>query len=303
MEIAWSRTEVDGRPAFYGCAGEGPPVVLLHGWGLTHRTYRLALEALARNGAQVWAPAMPGFGGTPELPAAELSLAGYARWVTRFLDAVGLDEPVTLVGHSFGGGVAIKTAHDHPDRVRSLVLINSIGGSAWRESGSVVRSMAERPLWDWGIHFPRDILPLGQIRNVLPVILEDAVPNLIRNPMALWRVGQLARRADLTAELQELKDRGLPVTVLWGEADEIVPRASFDALCTAIGRSGEVVAGNHSWLLSDPDAFGEVMTNVVGVAALARELEEHDAPRRRWRLRPRRLDTVVGARPADEQTA
>ena len=134
--------------------------------------------------------------------------------------------------------------------------------------------MAERPLWDWGIHFPRDVLPLPQIRRVLPVILEDALPNVVRNPLAMWKVANLARRADLTAELEELKRRKLPVVVLWGDKDKIIPRASFEALCQAIGSEGEVVAGNHSWLLADPDAFGEVMTNVMEVAKLAKSMEE-----------------------------
>jgi pimeloyl-ACP methyl ester carboxylesterase len=165
--------------------------------------------------------------------------------------------------------------------VRSLVLVNSIGGSAWRADGSLVKSMAERPLWDWGIHFPADILPLRQIRNVLPVILEDAVPNLVRNPRAMWRVAGLARRANLVRELEHLKERGMPVTVLWGGKDEIVPKASFDALCLALGQEGEVLEGNHSWLLADPDAFGEVMTNVVAVADAARSFDSLDGGKSR----------------------
>ena len=99
------------------------------------------------------------------------------------------------------------------------------------------------PLWDWGIHFPGDVLPGRQIRRVLPVVLEDAVPNLLRNPRAVWRVAQLARKADLTAELEELKRRRLPVAVFWGDQDKIIPRASFEALCAALGTPGEVVPG------------------------------------------------------------
>ncbi len=65
------------------------------------------------------------------------------------------------------------------------MLINSIGGSAWRRDGSLMKSMAQRPLWDWGLlHFPSDILPLRQFRRVLPVILEAAVPNALREPRA-----------------------------------------------------------------------------------------------------------------------
>ncbi|MGI8792357.1 MAG: alpha/beta fold hydrolase [Acidimicrobiales bacterium] len=274
--LVWKKTDVDGRPAVYGEAGTGFPVLFLHGWALGHHSYKRALKRLATMGCRVVAPALPGFGGTADLPGDAFSFEGYAAWVASFLEAIGLDEPVFLVGHSFGGGVAIKTAHDHPDKVRTLVLINSVGGSAWRKQGSIIKSMAERPLWDWGIHFPRDILPIPQITRVLPIILEDALPNVIRNPRAVIRVANLARTADLTHELDVLRRRKLPVVVLWGDQDTIIPRASFEALCEAIGASGEVVEGNHSWLLADPDAFGEVMTNIVGVAELASAYEDEN---------------------------
>ena len=293
--LVWKRTMVDGRSALYGVAGAGLPVVFLHGWGLGQHAYKRALKRLVRLGCQVFAPALPGFGGTADLPGDQFSLEGYARWVDRFLATVGVTEPVFLIGHSFGGGVSIQLAHDHSDRVRYLVLVNSVGGSAWTSKGNVVRSMAQRPLWDWGLHFPSDLLPVRQVTRVLPVVLEDALPNLLRNPRAMWKVANLARRADLTDELEELKRRKLPVVVLWGESDRIIPKASFDALCAAIGSEGEVVAGNHSWLLADPDAFGEVMTNVVEVAKLARSLEPpSEAPR------PRELPVLPRAMPRDQ---
>jgi pimeloyl-ACP methyl ester carboxylesterase len=273
--LVWERTEVQGRAAMYGVAGEGLPVLFLHGWGLGQHTYKRSLKRLVHLGCRVYAPALPGFGGTADL-SGDASFDAYAAWVDAFCEAVGIDEPVFLVGHSFGGGVAIQFAHDFPKRVRYLVLINSVGGSTWSSAGSVVKSMAERPLWDWGLHFPQDVLPLRQLRKVLPVILEDALPNAVRNPRALWKVANLARSADLTEELDELKRRQLPVVVLWGDKDRIIPRASFDALCTAIGSEGEIVAGNHSWLLADPDAFGEVMTNVTEIARLARDMQERE---------------------------
>jgi pimeloyl-ACP methyl ester carboxylesterase len=274
--LVWERTTVDGRTALYGVAGSGLPVLFLHGWGLGQHSYKKALKRLVNMGCQVWAPALPGFGGTADLPGDQFSFDGYAAWLAAFCDAVGLSEPAFVIGHSFGGGVAIQFAHDAPARVRSLVLVNSVGGSSW----NAARSMAERPLWDWGIHFPSDVLPFPQVTRVLPVILEDALPNVVRNPLALWRVAQLARKADLTEELEELKARQLPVVVLWGDKDAIIPRASFDALCAAVGAEGEVIHGRHSWLLADPEAFGEVMTNIIAVAKLAQE----EPPRRRFRL-------------------
>ena len=168
--LRWERTSVDGRSASYAVVGDGPPVVLLHGWGLAHRTYRKVLEALGRQGMRVWAPALPGFGGTEELPECMFSLEGYAAWVSWFMTEVGITEPVTLVGHSFGGGVAIRAAHDFPEQVAKLVCVNSIGGSAWTEERGVVRSLAQRPIWDWGLHLQADLLPWRQATRVLPVI-------------------------------------------------------------------------------------------------------------------------------------
>jgi len=269
--IVWKRAFVDDRPAAYGVIGHGLPVLFLHGWALGQHSYRSVVRRIATQGCQVYAPGLPGSGGTADLPDSEVTLAGYAAWARRFLDAVHVDEQVVVMGHSFGGGVAISLAYDHPDVVRSLVLVNSIGGSAWRR-GKGLRSLADRPLWDWGLHLPSDMWPLRQATRILPVVLEDAVPNLFRHPRSLWRVAQLARTADLRPEVEELKRRGLPVTIIWAKRDGVVPRESFDALCVAAGAEGRVVDGSHSWLLADPDRFSEVITNDVEVARLARSL-------------------------------
>ena len=106
--------QVDGRPASYGVAGDGPPIVFLHGWGLSHRTYRHGLERLVGHGVRVLAPALPGFAGTAPLPDGSFTLQGYAEWVAAFLDEYGVDEPVTLIGHSLGGGVALHAGQRPP---------------------------------------------------------------------------------------------------------------------------------------------------------------------------------------------
>jgi pimeloyl-ACP methyl ester carboxylesterase len=274
------RTWVQGRPAAYCVAGAGLPVLLLHGWGLGQHTYRGVIEELASMGCLVIAPAMPGFGGTRDLPSERFSIAGYAAWVDEFLEVVHLDEPAVVVGHSFGGGVAIRLAHDFPKRVRSLLLVNSIGGSSWRK-GRSLRSMAERPLWDWGLHFPSDVWPLRQATRVVPVMAEDFLPNLVRNPRAIVRVANLARRADLRPQLEALRDSGLPITILWGTRDGIIPRESFEALCVASGVHGQEIDGSHSWILADPQRFGEVITNDVLMAKAAREFERQNVPKQR----------------------
>lgn len=271
--LEWRTALIQGRPAAYGVSGTGPPMVFLHGWGLAHHSYRRALERVLNANVRVYAPALPGFGGTPDLPPDEHSVAGYARWVDAFITAMDINEPVTLVGHSFGGGVAIQTSYDVTYRVRRLILINSIGGSSWTDSRGVIRAISQRPLWDWGLHLRADIFPMRQLTRVLPVIAEDALPNLLRNPRAIWRVARLARTADLTAELEELKRRRLPVVIVWGQQDRLIPEASFAAIRAALGDPPCItVPGTHAWLLSDPHTFGEVITNVMSLPAIVDEL-------------------------------
>lgn len=264
ISMSWSRIEVDGRQAAYGHAGSGPVVVFLHGWALSNRTYRHSLESLARRGFRVLAPSLPGFGGTAPLPAAGFGLLAYADWVDRFLDACGVSGPVTLIGHSFGGAVAIKTAHARPGRVDLLVLVNSIGGATWREGGDHPANMSERPLWDWGVHLSRSALSIDGLRHVVPVIAADALPNVARHPLTLWRVGRLAREAALGGELEDLKQRRLPVVILWGQEDTVLPRACAQSLIAALHAPHVVtVPGDHAWLIREPQRFVEELTNVI----------------------------------------
>ena len=278
--LEWRTTSVLDRPARYGVAGQGPPLVFLHGWWLGYKSYKRALKRLVSQGHRVYAPALPGFAGTAELEPLDCTMPGYATWVLAFMDTVEIDEPVTLMGHSFGGGVAIRTAYQATERVSRLILVNSIGGSAWGRRGTV-RALKERPLWDWGLHLRRDILPLRQATRVLPVLLEDLGPNVARHPRTVWRVAGLARRVSLIDELEALKQRRLPIVILWGASDKVIPERAFRDLCSAAGvgsadASCVTVEGNHTWLLADPDGFAEVMTNVVDVAKQVDELEQDE---------------------------
>ncbi|MEX0836560.1 MAG: alpha/beta fold hydrolase [Nitriliruptor sp.] len=270
--LRWHRTTLDGRTVVYGEAGDGPPVVFVHGWGLSARSYADALPLIAASGHRVIAPALPGFGRSDPLPG-EYTFEKLANWLDTLLDHLGVDEPAALVGHSFGGGVSTATAWYHPGRARSLTLVNSIGGSVWKDSTKGPRSLADRPLWDWGLHLPAEFRPAGlggrlpwRQSRTLPVVVRDVLTNALTNPRAVWRAADLARRADLRDELAELAERGLPVSIVWGAEDTVVPEATFLAMCDAAGAQGDIIEdAGHSWLLLDPVGFGEVVTNSIAV--------------------------------------
>src|SRR5262245_54274871 len=105
----------------------------------------------------------------PDLPAFEVGgLAGYAAWVDSVCGAVGIDEPVVLVGHSFGGAVSVQAAHDFSNRVRGLVLVNAVGGGV------------APPIWSFGWRLSRELLPLRGAQRVVPLVLDSAIQNLLR---------------------------------------------------------------------------------------------------------------------------
>jgi pimeloyl-ACP methyl ester carboxylesterase len=262
--LRWHETVINGRTVMYGDAGDGPAVVFLHGWGLSARSYAQALPLIAATGSRVIAPALPGFGRSDPLPG-DYTFERLVAWLIDLLDAADIRDPAAIVGHSFGGAVATALAWEHPERVRSLVLVNSVGGSVWKTGRRGERSLADRPLWDWGLRLPGEFRR-RDYRKVLPVVVRDLVGNALSNPGALRRAAELARNADLRDELATLAERGLPVSILWGSEDNVVPEATFLAMCEAAGAPGDIIEdAGHSWLLADPHGFGELVTNSLTV--------------------------------------
>jgi pimeloyl-ACP methyl ester carboxylesterase len=256
--LLWSTVTVDGRSVTYGATGVGRTALFLHGWGLRPHAYRAPIRHLGLVGCRVVAPVMPGFGGSRGLPLSQRSFAGYAAWLGRFLDAVGIDQVDLVAGHSFGGGVATQFTHDVPGRAGSLYLANAIGSPTWSSHADRVRTMAQRPVWDWGRHLSTDLMRSPGLIRVLPSVLTEFVPTMMQNPLAMWQTGEFIRRADLVGELEEVHRRGTPVTVVWSDRDRLVPRSAFDDLRHAAGVEGTVVEGSHGWLLAHPARFGEL---------------------------------------------
>jgi pimeloyl-ACP methyl ester carboxylesterase len=256
---------IDSRSYGYGLVeGPGPTVVLIHGWGLAHNSYRQAAEAIAMQGFRVIVPDLPGFGGSSDLPFLGMSFATYARAIRRFLeechDVAG--EPVHIVGHSFGGGVAAQVAHDAPELVRSVVLVSSVSGATWQRHEDSERPLTDRPLWDWGVHLLSEF-PVGQFPVAALSVLRDLSHNLVWHLPNMGLVANMIRRSDLRHELAKVRDKKIPAAVVWATGDRVITRASFDDQCTALGIRGTVVDGNHGWPLSNPASFARTVAELV----------------------------------------
>ena len=115
---------IDGQRVSVEQAGQGPPLVLLHGFGESTISYSAVLPELAKQFAVV-AIDLNGFGYT-ERPKdrASYTLAGQERLVLAVLDRLHLDR-VRLAGHSYGGGLALYLAARHPQRIERLLLIDN----------------------------------------------------------------------------------------------------------------------------------------------------------------------------------
>ena len=119
-------TEIDGRRVRYIDEGEGPAVLLLHGWGAPAQTYRLIISHLSAR-HRVVAPDLPGFGGSQE-PPADWGADDYADFALRLAAQLGLEKAV-LIGHSNGGRIIIKllSRPSIPLAVPKAVLIDAAG--------------------------------------------------------------------------------------------------------------------------------------------------------------------------------
>jgi len=228
--------EVGGLPIRYLAAGEGPPLVLLHGAGDNSLDWRWVLPALARK-HRLYAPDLPGSPDSAR-PAAAYSPAFFERFVAAFLDALGIG-PATFVGNSLGGLIALRLALSEPDRVRALILVDGAGlGSAINPLFTSVNvpllGEAAMPFWRtragayqraWGRTALLFAHPPGGVpREWLAEQCRLAQsPGYLEAHLSVLRaiVSPLGQREVLVDRLPSLK---VPTLVVWGERDRVLPQ-------------------------------------------------------------------------------
>ena len=114
--------EINGAKINYKVSGAGSPVIMMHGWGCDH-THLIGMEQVIAEGNQVFNLDLPGFGKSSEPPTA-WSVDDYTRMLEEFVKQLKIDSP-TLLGHSFGGRIAILYASRNP--VSGLILVDAAG--------------------------------------------------------------------------------------------------------------------------------------------------------------------------------
>jgi pimeloyl-ACP methyl ester carboxylesterase len=239
---------------------EADALLFLHGWGLSPRCYEQGLSRLTAAGVRVVAPCLPGFGGSDGPSLRGIDLPAYAHRIGRLLDVLGLDHPVFVAGHSFGGGVALQLASDRPELVRSLTLINSVGGAPSRRAGLVDASWLR-----WALGAVNELSP-RDVARAAPSMLREFVPNVLRKPLTMALTGRLALSASLSRQAEALVSRGLPVLFVWGDADRLVTPGELGTVTGSL--PAEVVRGRHGWLMTEPEEFSTLLRNALVVHAM-----------------------------------
>ncbi len=255
--------DVAGRRLYYyaaGTRGRGDPVVLLHGFPGSSHSWRLVVPLLPE-GRRVVVPDLAGSGRSDGPGAAGGTLHDHAALVTGLLDNLGI-ERAALVGHGFGGGVALAMAVAHQSRVAALALIGTPAFGAWpRRLGRLARlaapfggALGPAVLASF-VHGSalRGFADRDAGRRSLDISLRASASRLGLDAIrANLRAQQDPAIATLAADLAHLS---VPTTVIWGEADPFLDPSVGRRLRDAIpGATLALIPGARHFVAEDaPD--------------------------------------------------
>jgi len=253
-----------GRMA-YREAGQAAPAVthvLLHGIGSGSANWLRQLEAAARSdGLGVLAWEAPGYGSSAPVASMSPDASDYAERLWAWLDALGVQRPVTLVGHSLGALMAARAARQQPDRVARMVLLAPAQGYARAPAAARERKPADRRA------AVQSLGPSGVAeRRGAAMVSSQASPDIIRfvqEAMARIQPAGYAQAARLLAGGNLLGDiehyTGL-LAVASGRADTITPPDACQQVAAA-GRVNWTDLGNvgHACPLEAADAINHLL--------------------------------------------
>ncbi|MFF1816040.1 alpha/beta fold hydrolase [Kribbella sp. NPDC058245] len=252
---------VDGFELEYDRSGEGPAVVLLHGWPGDRTDYRVLAPILVERGFEVVVPDLRGFGGSyvagidptvVDSPVAvdptQYGAAGQARSVIGLIEELGLDRPV-LAGYDVGSRVAQAIARSNPELIDGLVVAPPLPGIGKR----VFSEQAQREFWYQSFHR----LPLieelidgkpdavrsylnhfwqhwsgpGYVPELDHLVEVYSVPGAFTASLNWYRGGAGAVAVSAAETAPASYERiNVPTVVLWPEFDPLFPRAWSDRL-------------------------------------------------------------------------
>ncbi len=273
MRVDWpslQRTlELDGgRVNVLDTGGGGPALLFLHGWSANWQSFLLNIAAFMDT-HRVLALDLPGFGAS-DLPREPVSIRGYARLVDAMCAELGV-ERVSVVGSSMGGFIGAELALSFATRVDRLVLVSAAGLStsemprrpllgvarlvaagaplASRHEWQVVhRRRLRRAAMQWAIRYPEKLsVPLAQ-----ELVLSFGKPGFVPGLQAVFDY----------AYRERLPEIEIPVLIVWGRNDLLVPVGDASRYAALIGDNARVEIfedTGHAPMLERPSRFNALL--------------------------------------------
>ena len=250
FDIKRYRLRHRARPLDVWVAGEGKPLVLLHGWGLSGRAYRGAILALADRGYRVAAPGIA--------VAEDWNIERAAEFAAEAMAGVDV-APAPVIGHSFGGVIGSQVTLDHTEFVTALVAVDS-------------------PLVSLGsARLGRIMLPGSHYRIVghgpaAAALLRSATTR--GGVESLWRSARWFLGKPKDDVLTKVAATGVPRAILWAEHDTLIPLAIGVKAAKLLDCELTVVHGNngwpgarppdHDWPFREPVHFARTVDETLG---------------------------------------
>lgn len=221
-------------------------LLFLHGWRSESKVWQPVLQLL-KGKYRIYLVDLPGFGES-ELPKNAYSLDDYANVIESFLDTLKIKDAV-LIGHSFGGAVGIKTALKYPQRLASLVLIDSSGIRKKTIAKSLIATAAKLAKPVFALPFMQGVRKkiyqsMGAEDYVMRPELKDIYLKVIQEDLSPL-----------------LKTVTVPTTIIWGENDMETPIKHAKLMQSVIPNAQLFViphAGHFSFL-DETDEFVKIL--------------------------------------------
>lgn len=274
---------IHGHSVGYRAGGKGPTLLLLHGMAGSSLAWRDVAPVLADRFSFV-APDFMGHGRSAK-PMGDYSLGAHAAGIRDLLGVLDVQR-ATIVGHSFGGGVAMQLAYQHPELCERLVLVDS--GGLGRDVSPILRLLtlpgAELVLpalfppvvKPWGDALARRLFRLG-VRSPRSAEVWHAYASLTDAETRRAFVRTVRSVIDPGGQSVSAMDRlylasTVPTMIVWGDRDQIIPVHHAHAAHDAIpGSRLEVIEGaGHFPQVEQPERFAEVLVDFVRTTRAAR---------------------------------
>jgi pimeloyl-ACP methyl ester carboxylesterase len=238
--IEYKSIEIDGSTLYYQEAGEGPPLILIHGLSGSGRWWRQNVNFLAQE-YHVYIIDLIGFG---QGRRQRFILHRMARIIAQWMDMLALERAI-LIGHSMGGFIAADLASNCPEKVERLVLVDAaalpLGRTDAQIAVGLIRALFEMPT------------------SFLPILFGDA---LQAGPLTIWRAARELITSDISARLNRIQ---APTLVVWGENDWLVPLQIGVRIYDRLEDASFVVLprAGHNPMWDRPDVFNGVLDDFL----------------------------------------